>query len=141
MEASASLLLAQVFMLESRFEWAQRFAKRAKLLFQQISEPVQAVESLLSLSYSQSALGHDDLAIRTASDAVRDSQRVQHLSAAALNYVGVVSFWRRDYGTARGVLDAACQFAPQYGVASFQPLVNGAFTELLRCANLRMQGR
>lgn len=143
LEASASLLLAQALILESRFDWAQRFASRAKLMFQKLSEPAGSCEALLNLSYAESALGRDEVALRAASEAVAFSQQVQHLSAAGLNYVGVVSFWRGDYGTARGVLDAACAYAPAQGAhraVAFQPLVNAAFTELLRCANLRMQG-
>ena len=144
LEASASLLLAQVLTLESRFEWAQRFANRANLLFQDLSEPVESCEALLSLSYAQSALGRDEAALEAASDAVSCAFQGSPLSAAALNYVGVVSFWRREYGMARDVLDAACESAPEQGKhrsAAFQPLVNAAFTELLRCADLRMQGR
>jgi hypothetical protein len=144
LEASASLLLAQVLTLESRFDWAQRFANRAHLLFRDLSEPVESCEALLSLSYAESALGRDEVALGAASNAVSYARHAPHLSAAGLNYVGVVSFWRREYGMARDVLDAACESAPGQGKhrsASFQPLVNAAFTELLRCADLRMQGR
>jgi len=143
-EASAALLLAQVLTLESRFDWAQRFANRANLLFQELSEPVEGSEALLSLSYAQSALGQDEVALEAASNVVSHARHAPHLSAAGLNYVGVVSFWRREYGMARDVLDAACESAPgqsKHRSAAFQPLVNAAFTELLRCADLRMQGR
>lgn len=143
LEASASLLLAQVLTLESRFEWAQRFAARAHSLFRDLSDPVESCEALLSLSYAESALGRDEAALGAASNAVSCARHAPHLGAAGLNYVGIVSFWRREYGMARDVLDAACESAPvqsKHRSASFQPLVNAAFTELLRCADLRMQG-
>lgn len=143
-EALASLLLAQSLALESRFEWAQRFARTAKLLFHRIADPAGVCEALFIRSYAESAIGCDDAALRSASQAVSLSQQVQHLSAAGLNYVGVASFWRGDYGTARGVLDAAAMYAPEHAknrAAAFQPLVNAAFTELLRCVQSQLQGK
>lgn len=140
LDASASLLLAQVLTLESRFDWAQRFASRASGLFRALSTQSDSIEALLILSYIHSARGHEDLAVRATAEAGRFSGDVEHLGGAALNYSGVAAFWRRDHGTARAVLDAACQLAPQYGAASFQPLVNAAFSELLRCADMRMRG-
>ncbi len=143
LEASASLLLAQALTLESQFDWARRFADRAQQLFHEVGDPAGALEALLALSHVESALGRNEEALRAASEAVSGSRHLPLLQAAALDAVGVASLWAGDYGTARGALDAACEMArKQAGPrdASFQPLVNAAFAEVLRCVDQRLQG-
>lgn len=144
MEASAALLLAHALALESQFDWASRFAQRAQRLFHTLGDTAWELEALLALSHAESALGRDEQALKAASEAVAGSRQVPLLCAAALNYVGVASLWTGDYGTARGVLDEACRLAggqPGQADASFQPLVNAGFTEVLRCATQRMRGQ
>ena len=143
-EASASLLLARALALESQFDWSRRFAQAALQLSRESGDEAGALEALLAVSRVESALGHDEEALRAAAEAVSGSRHLPLLHAAALDAVGVASLWAGDHGTARGALDAACEIArKQAGTrdASFQPLVDAAFAEALRGVDQRLQGR
>ena len=143
LEGRASLLLAQVLTLQSRFGWARRFGERARHLFENESDPRGLSEAMLSLSYVDSALGQEDLAVRGAEAVVAGTDGIARRGAAGLNYRGVAASWGGQYGTARGMLDAACELAPDEAgcrSAVFHPLANAIFTEVLRCARMRMAG-
>jgi hypothetical protein len=143
LEAEACALLAGVLTLESRFSWARSFATRARGLFEKHHDGAGMAASLLALSYVESAIGNDELSVRAAEDTIAGVDGVQRRGAAGLNYRGVAAFWAGDFGTARGVLDAACQLTREEtgsGAAVFHPLANAIFTEVLRCAQMRMQG-
>lgn len=142
-EAAAALLLAQALALESQFDWARRFARRAQLLSQGLGDAAGALQALLAQSHAESALGRDEQALRAASEAVDGARHMPLMEAAALNYMGVASLWAGDHDTARSVLDRACRLArgqPGGPDTSFQPLVNAAFAEVLHCADQRLRG-
>lgn len=142
-QAKASLLLGQALMLESRMRRAHLFLTKAQALFKEVHDPVGIADCLLTLSYVDSALGRGDQALRAAGDAVSGAGGIDRRGAAGLNYYGVASFWTRSYGTARGVLDAACQLAVEEtgsAAATFQPLTNAGFTEVLRVTDAQMKG-
>jgi hypothetical protein len=143
LEGSASLLLAQVLTLQSRFGWARRFGERARELFASESDPRGLSESMLSLSYVDSALGQEELAIRGAEAVMAGADGIARRGAAGLNYRAVAASWSGQHGTARGMLDGACELAPDEAgcrSAVFHPLANAIFTEVLRCARMRMAG-
>ena len=78
-----------------------------------------------------------------ASGAASGIGGIERRGTAGLNYYGVASFWMRKYGTARGVLDAACQFAVEEtgtAAATFQPLTKACFSEVLRATDSQMEG-
>ncbi|HET8746574.1 MAG TPA: hypothetical protein VFM98_13285 [Ramlibacter sp.] len=140
-EAQACLLLASVLSLESRFAWARTFATRAQALFAKHHDATGFTDSMLALSYVDGALGDDVLSAQAAEQALAGAGRVPARGAAGLNYRGVAACWAGDYGTARGVLDAACHLAREETgsqAAAFHPLSNAVFTEVLRCATGRM---
>lgn len=137
-EAQACLLLAGVLTVESRFAWARKFATRAQALFSSHDDATGWADSTLALSYVDGALGDDLLAARAAEEALAGANQLHRRGAAGLNYRGVAAFWAGDYGTARGVLDAACQLTREETGSSasvFHPLSNAVFTEVLRCAH------
>lgn len=141
-EARASLLLAQVLTLESRFQWAHRFASRARQLFAEDHDTAALFDSSLALSYVESALGRQEQAMRIAADAITGAG-LSSRGAAGLNYRGIAAFWNSDYGTARRVLRAACELAPEHAggrAGLFQPLTNAVCNEVLRCAHARIAG-
>lgn len=142
-EAGASLLLAQVLTLQSRYAWARRFGTRARDLFAGEHDPRGLSESMLSLSYLDSAIGQHDVAIREAEAVVAGAHGIARRTAAGLNYRGVAASWGGDHVTARRLFDTACELAPDEAgcrSAVFHPLANAIFTEVLRCARMRMQG-
>ncbi|WP_460894892.1 hypothetical protein [Ramlibacter monticola] len=143
LEAGASLLLSQVLALQSSFAWGHRFARRARELFTREQDPDGLSDAMLTLSYLDSALGNENLAVRAAEDAAAGAHGIARRPAAGLNYRGVAAAWGGQYCSAHGVLDAACELAPEDAgsrAAVFQPLANAGFTEVLRCAEMRMRG-
>lgn len=143
LEAGASLLLAQVLTLQSNFAWARRFGARARDLFDREGDPAGLADAMLSLSFVDSALGHENLAVRAAEDAAAGANGMARRGAAGLNYRGVAAFWSGRHGDARGMLEAACELALDDAgsrAAIFHPLSNAVFSEVLRCAHMRMQG-
>ena len=142
-QAKASLLLGQALTLESKMHWARQFITGAQALFLEAQDPAGISDCLLTLSYVNSALGRNDSALRSASDVVAGSGGIDRRSAAGLNYYGVASFWTHDYGTAGGVLGAACQLAVEEtgnAAATFQPLTNSCFNEVLRVTDSQLKG-
>jgi hypothetical protein len=143
LEAGASLLLAQVLALQSSFAWARRFGTRACELFAERHDPVGLSDSVLCMSYVDSALGRDAAAMRHADTAIAGLDGSARRSAAGLNYRGVVAGWTGQYGAARRALEAACELAPAEAgspAAVFHPQSNAMFNEVLRCARMRMEG-
>ncbi|MBL0426362.1 hypothetical protein [Ramlibacter alkalitolerans] len=142
-QAEASSLLAQVLTLQSQFRLAAQLANRARAAFAELQDPAGAADAMLTLSYVESALGHAESAAAAAAQVSAGNCTVQRREASGLTYRGIAAIWRGDYGTARGVLDSACELSPQEvgsGAAAFQPLVNAIFAEVLRSAELRMKG-
>jgi hypothetical protein len=143
LEARASLLLAQVLALQSSFGWARRFAARARDLFDRERDPLGLSDATLSLSFVDSALGHEELAVRAAADAAAGAKGMTRRGAAGLNYRGVAALWTGEFGNARSMLATACELAPDEARARgavFQPLANAVFGEVLRSAEMRAQG-
>lgn len=142
-QAIALLLLGHALTLESKMQWAHQFVTRAQILFSEIQDPVGISDCCLSLSYIDSALGRHDQALCAARDAFIGAGGIDRRRASGLNYYGVASFWMRDYGTAQGVLDAACEFAKEEAgsvAGTFQPLINACFTEVLRVNDSQLRG-
>jgi hypothetical protein len=142
LQAQACSLLAQALSLQSQFRLAAQFANRARSGFAELQDPVGVADALLTLSYAESALGNEESAAAAAEQVSAGARGVQRRPAAGLTHRGIAAIWRGDYGTARGVLDAACQLASEEGepVPAFQPLVKSIFAEVLRSADLRMKG-
>jgi hypothetical protein len=143
LHAGASLLLAQVLSLQSSFAWARRFGTRARDLFAGEQQPNGVADAMLCLSYIDSALGHEELAVCAADAAIAGGEGSTRRSAAGLNYRGVAAIWSGEYREARALLATACQLAPQEAgspSAVFQPQANAVFNEVLRCARMRMEG-
>lgn len=143
LEAGASLLLAQVLTLQSSYAWARRFGSRARDLFARECDPGGLSDAILSLSFVDSALGHEAVAMRAAEDAAAGAHGMARRGAAGLNYRGVAALWSGHHRSARGMLEAACELAPEEAgsrAAVFHPLANAVFSEVLRCAQMRMQG-
>jgi hypothetical protein len=136
MEAEASLVLSQAYVLESRFRLAHETSSRARRLFLQRSNDARMAEALAIHSYSASALGLDGQALQAACDSM--SLRTDTASAVAqargLNYMGLASAWTGDFATARGALEASIWFVRQASDAAtaFQPLNNLCFVEVLQ---------
>ena len=145
LEAEAALVLGHAYVLDSRLRLAHSMSSRAQKLFLEDSNPAGQAEALAILSYSASALGLDDEALQAAKDgmALRAETGSALGQACGLNYLGVASFWSRDFGTARGVLEASIWFAGQANdtAAGFQPLVNLCCSEILRVGEWERNGR
>jgi hypothetical protein len=143
--ATALVVLAQACILESRFRLARSLSSRARSLFAHHSDPDGQADACALLSYSASALGHAVEAADAARHGIElrahsDSPVVQ---AFGLNYSGIASFWSRDYGTSRAVLDMSvwCLASRSRRAESFQPLVNLAFCELLQLVDPEPNGK
>jgi hypothetical protein len=145
-EAEASLVLSQAYVLESRIRLAHRFSSRARKLFVRHSDAAGQAEALAIESYSASALGMDAEAVHAANEGIALRARIDSPGAQVLglNYLGVASFWAKDFGTACGVLDDSVSIAncdSSGASASFRPLVNLCFTEMLRVVQIESDGQ
>jgi hypothetical protein len=79
----------------------------------------------------------DSEAVRAANDGIslRANTESPVVQATGLNYLGVASFWAKDFGTASGTLEASICFVNEESddaAACFHPLVNLCFCEVLR---------
>jgi hypothetical protein len=139
-QAEASLVLGHAFALESRFRNAHLMASRAHRLFVRDSNDHGQVEALGLISFTACVLGLNDRAVKAGREVMSTStDNSSPLPKAwGLNYSGVASIWAKDFGTARGVLEAAMWFAKQAGeaAAAFQPLINLCFCEALRIVEI-----
>jgi hypothetical protein len=140
LEAGASLLLAQVLSLESRFTWARKFAARAKLLYSAIAAPEGVAEAMLATSGIESALGNDELAVAAAQAAIDGLNGAARRPAAGLHCLGLAALWTCEYGKARDLFAQARGLATQDGSAAFQSLAHSLLAEVLRCMELRAGG-
>lgn len=145
LEAEAALVLSHAYVLESRLRLAHLTSARAQKLFLGDSNAAGQAEALAILSYSAIALGFDSQALQAANDglALRADAGSPLGQACGLNCLGVASFWTKDFGTARGVLEASIWFANQSNdaAAGFQPLVNLCFSEILRTVEHERNGQ
>lgn len=145
-EAEACLVLAHAYILESRIRWAHKFSIRAHKLFVESCDPRAQAQALSVVSYAASAMGRDREAISAAKEcvALQEGQETSPLlHAYALNYLGVASFWARDFETASDMLETSVWFAKREagdGGASFQPMVNSCLSEVLRIVELEHTG-
>lgn len=142
-QAIACLMLAQALTLESQMQWAHRFATKAKVLFSEVEDAAGVSDSLLTLSYVDSSRGRNDQALSAAGDAIAGARGIDRRQAAGWNYYGVASFWTRNYGRARRVLEVSSQFALEETgsvAATFHPLVNACFAEVLRAHDSQRKG-
>jgi hypothetical protein len=145
LEAHACLVFAEALSAESKFGWARRVGQHAELLFRRCGDVAGCLMARCVLAYCESALGRDEAATRIAADAVNAASETQSrvLQAAALNYSGVAAFWSGSLGTARGLLDGAGFIAGarhKPSAASFQPLTNSCFAEVLRLVESEARG-
>jgi hypothetical protein len=133
--ATALMVLGQACVLESHFRLARTLGSRARALFARHADWQGEADACALLSYAESALGNNAEALAAARDGIKyaaqsTSSRTQ---ACGLNYSGVSSFWARDFGTSRAVLEACAALVASRSckAESFQPTVNLAFCELL----------
>jgi len=144
-QATALCVLSQACVLDSRFRLAYRLSSRAGRLFRRHSDADGQAESLAILSYSAATLTKCEQASRAARESValRAHSKSALVQSLGLNYSGVAAFWARDFGSSSGVLDAAAWLVKGHSrsaVASFQPLVNRAFCEVLRVVEPERNG-
>jgi hypothetical protein len=136
LEAAAALVLSHAYVLESRMRLAHSMSARAYKLFLRHSNATGQAEALALHSYSASVLGLNSEALQAACDglSLRMDAPAPLAHARGLNYLGLASFWTRDFGTARGALEASIWFAGEANdaAAGFQPLMNMCFAEVLR---------
>lgn len=144
-QAQASLVLGHAYALESRFRNAHMMTSRAHRLFVRDSNSHGQVEALGVICFTACVLGLNDDALKAARDGI--STMTDNSSplpqAWGLNYSGVASLWAKDFGTARGALEASIWFTKQASdvAAAFQPLINLCFCEVLRIVEIGHLGR
>lgn len=144
-QAAALCILSQACVLDSRFRLAYTLSSRARQLFRRHADPDGQADCLAILSYSAASLHKCEQASRAAREgvALRAHSGSPLVQSLGLNYSGVAAFWAGDFGSSSGVLDAAAwlvQGRSRSAVASFQPLVNRAFCEVLRVAQPEHNG-
>ena len=136
LEAEALLVLGQVYVLESRIRLAHQLSSHACELFRLDSDSAGQAEALAIVSYSSSALGRNAEALKAAHEGLSLRRNVSSplIQAFVLNYLGVASFWARDFAMASRTLEASVWYAnhdSKNPTASFQPLVNYCCSEIL----------
>jgi hypothetical protein len=146
LEAEASLVLGQALVLDSRFGLALGFGTTAHKLFVRESNVNGQTRALAIVSYCASALGSDEEAVRAANEAMSlwHGMAPPFVQALAFNYLGVASFWARDFHTAGDTLEASAWFARRAlkdPPASFHPLINFCFSEVLRVVEGELNGQ
>lgn len=142
-EARALLLLARADVVASRMQRARESSSAAAQRFEEHGDTLSQSVALAIHSYASSALGLEDEARMTAGRALllQEDMTLEQGPSLALNYVGVASFWAKDYSRSDSVLEASTMLAQASSTpdAGFQPLLNRSFAEMLRLHSLAQE--
>lgn len=135
LRAQSELTLAQVDILESRFEFARNRSSRAAEVFQKAGDQTLLPLAREVQSYAHVSAGHPAEALRLAHAGLvlrEKSANPRHL-AQGLNYLGVAQTWSGELAPALGSLEAAVWYAQesQTPEAQLHPLLNLGLARLM----------
>lgn len=135
LRARSELTLAQVDVLESRFEHARMRSARAASVFQETGDHVLLPLAREVQSYANVSVGRPAEALHMANAglAIREKNHSPRLLAQGLNYLGVTQSWSGDLVPALATLEAAVWYAQESETPASQlhPLLNMGLTRLM----------
>lgn len=133
--AQAELTLAQIDVLESRFQKAQERSTKAAQYFDEVGMLEKLPLALEVQSYASVSQGQSAEAITAACAAVSLQEIASNprLIAQGLNYLGVAQTYANELPSALDSLEAAVWYAKESGVegAQMQPLLNLGLASLM----------